>query len=86
MGRRCFACAVAKEGVKTKSHLSVDKCDILANITRPTQLQDGTTYDSDTIIHNICMESMNILCTYLSAMCRDSEASFSELGEFSVVG
>ena len=27
------------------------------NITSPTQLQDGTTYDSNNIIHHICMKS-----------------------------
>lgn len=44
-----------------KSHLSNDKCDIFVNITNPTRLQDGTTYDSDNIIHYICMASTDIL-------------------------
>ena len=29
-----------------KSHLLNCKCDTFVNITSPTQLQDGTTYDS----------------------------------------
>ena len=33
------------------------KCDTFVNITSPTQLQDGTTYDSNSIIHHICMKS-----------------------------
>lgn len=33
----------------------------IANITSPTQLQDGTTYDSNNIIHNIYMKSIKYL-------------------------
>ena len=40
-----------------KSHLLNCKCDIFVNITSPTQLQDGTTYDSINIIHHIYMKS-----------------------------
>ena len=46
---------------KTKSHLLNCKCDIFVNITSPTQLQDGTTYDSNNIIHHICMKSISKL-------------------------
>ena len=35
-----------------KSHLLNCKCDTFVNITSPTQLQDGTTYDSINIIHH----------------------------------
>lgn len=42
---------------KEKSHLLNCKCDTFVNITSPTQLQDGTTYDSSNIIHHICMKS-----------------------------
>lgn len=40
-----------------KSHLLNCKCDTFVNITSPTQLQDGTTYDFSNIIHHICMKS-----------------------------
>ena len=43
--------------VLKKSHLLNCKCDTFVNITSPTQLQDGTTYDSNNIIHHICMKS-----------------------------
>lgn len=43
-----------------KSHLLNCRCDTFVNITSPTQLQDGTTYDSDNIIHHICMKSTEI--------------------------
>ena len=42
---------------KTKSHLLNCKCDTFVNITSPTQLQDGTTYDSINIIHHNYMKS-----------------------------
>ena len=42
---------------KRKSHLLNCKCDTFVNIASPTQLQDGTTYDSNNIIHHICMKS-----------------------------
>lgn len=37
------------------------KCDTFVYITSPTQLQDGTTYDSNNIIHHICMKSISKL-------------------------
>lgn len=43
---------------KQKSHLLNCKCDTSVNITSPTQLQDGTTYDSNNIIHQIYMKSI----------------------------
>lgn len=46
---------------KQKSHLLNCKCDTFVNITSPTQLQDGTTYDSNNIIHHICMKSISKL-------------------------
>lgn len=39
------------------------KCDTFVNITSPTQLQDGTTYDSNNIRHHICMKSNKKLFT-----------------------
>lgn len=36
------------------------RCDTSVNITSPTQLQDGTTYDSTNIIHHIYMWSTDI--------------------------
>lgn len=38
-------------------------CDTFVNITSPTQLQDGTTYDSNNIRHHICMKSNKKLFT-----------------------
>lgn len=43
--------------VNKKSHLLNCKCDTFVNITSPTQLQDGTTYDSINIIHHNYMKS-----------------------------
>ena len=46
-----------KEWITQKSHLLNCKCDTFVNITSPTQLQDGTTYDSINIIHHNYMKS-----------------------------
>jgi hypothetical protein len=43
-----------------KSHPLNCECDTFVNITSPTQLQDGTTYDSNNIIHNIYIQSTEI--------------------------
>ena len=45
------------EKTNKKSHLLNCKCDTFVNITSPTQLQDGTTYDSINIIHHNYMKS-----------------------------
>ena len=45
---------------KQESHLLNCKCDTFVNITSPTQLQDGTTYDSiDIIYRNYMMSTKN---------------------------
>lgn len=41
--------------IKQKSHLLNCKYDFFVNITNPTQLQDGTTYDSVNIAKKQCV-------------------------------
>ena len=48
---------VPDKKINKKSHLLNCKCDTFVNITSPTQLQDGTTYDSINITHHNYMKS-----------------------------
>lgn len=50
--------------LKQKSHLLNCKCDTFVNITSPTQLQDGTTYDSISIMHQIYTKSIKKFFAY----------------------
>lgn len=50
-------CFTLHKWIVEKSHLLNCRCDTLVYITSPTQLQDGTTYDSSNVIHHICMKS-----------------------------
>lgn len=72
-----------------KSHPLNCRCDTFVNITSPTQLQDGTTYDSNNIIHYICMKSTEIYSEIsvvsLGSSSQDS-TFFSKVVNFSFTG
>ena len=73
----------------TKSHLLNCRCDTFANITSPTQLQDGTTYDSTNIIHHICMkstENYSEISVLSSISSSQTSSLFSEVVNFSLTG
>ncbi len=72
-----------------KSHPLNCRCDTFVNITSPTQLQDGTTYDSNNIIHHICMKSTEIyseIAILPSFSSSQASVSFSEVENFSLTG
>ena len=72
-----------------KSHLLNCKCDMFVNITSPTQLQDGTTYDSNNIIHHICMKSTEIyseISAFSSISSSIASSLLSQVVNFSFTG
>ena len=74
---------------KQESHLLNCKCDTFVNITSPTQLQDGTTYDSNNIIHHICMKSTEIyseISAFSSISSSLASSLLSQVVNFSFTG
>lgn len=65
------------------------RCDTFFNITSPTQLQDGTTYDPNNIVHYISMKSTEIyseISAFSSITSLQDSALFSEAVNFSFTG
>lgn len=65
------------------------RCDTFVNITSPTQLQDGTTYDSNNIIQYICMKSNEIyseISVFSSISSSEVSGLLSEVVNFSLTG
>lgn len=76
-------------GKYIKSHPLNCRCDTFVNITSPTQLQDGTTYDSINIIHRIYMKSIEIysgILVFSSISSSQVSVRFSEVVNFSFTG
>ena len=72
-----------------KSHPLNCRCDTFVNITSPTQLQDGTTYDSNNIIHHICMKSTEIyseISAFSSISSSLASSLLSQVVNFSFTG
>ncbi len=62
-----------------KTHLLNCRCDTFVNITSPMQLQDGTTYDSNNIMHHICKKSTEIYSEILVIFSQEGCDGFSNL-------